>query len=542
MPEVPRFSVVVPVYDPPAAVLQAMLASVRAQTFGDWELCLVDDRSTQPHVRPILDRAAAADPRIHVAHRAENGGIVAASNDALAMARGEFVALLDNDDELHPEALARVDEAITATPEADYVYTDEDKIDERGRRAHAFLKPDWSPERLRTQMYTCHLSVLRRSLVDEVGGFRQEFHGSQDWDLVLRVTERARAVVHVPEVLYHWRTLATSAAGAGPAAKPWAYEAGTRAIQAHCDRIGFEAVVEHDEDNPGIYLLRPQLRECPLVSIVIPTAGRAREIGGQQTVLVSQCVDSIVATSTYESYEIVCVVDDAVPAPLVDELHDTAGDRLKVVTSSGPFNFSDRINIGVLQSAGEHVLLLNDDVEVITPGWLERLLMYSRAPGIGAVGAKLLYGDGRLQHAGVIFDDEGPGHIYRTFPGDHGGYFNMLKVANNFQAVTGACLMTPRRVFDEVGGLSTLLPLNFNDIDYCLKTGRLGLRSVVDPGTVLRHFESSSRSALVTEPEVQLLQRRYGHTAPDPFYNPGFVQSSRDYVAPVMLADGTVVA
>jgi GT2 family glycosyltransferase len=537
-----RFSIVTPVFDPPADVLKAMLRSVHDQGFTDWEHCLVDDCSTAPHVRQILDRAAAADPRVRVVYRSQNGGIVAASNDALAMTTGEFVVLLDHDDELAPDALQAVDEALEANPEADYLYTDEDKIDERGARAFAFYKPDWSPERLRTQMYTCHLSVLRRSLVIEVGGFRQEFNGSQDWDLVLRVTERARAVVHVPEVLYHWRTLATSAAGGGEAAKPWAYEAGTRAIQAHCDRTGFEAEVEHDRENAGIYLLHPRLRDAPLVSIVIPTAGQRREIRGEQVVLVNHCVESIMAKTSYDNFEIVCVVDDAVPAAVLDELRSLAGSRLTLVTCTGPFNFSERINSGVLRASGDHVLMLNDDMEVVTEDWLERLLMYSRAPGIGAVGAKLLFGDGTLQHAGVIVDEEGPGHIYRTYPGDHGGYFNMLKVANNFQAVTGACLMSRRAVFDEVGGLSTLLPLNFNDIDYCLKVRLVGLRVVVDPGTTLYHFESSSRSTVVTEHDVGVLHQRYGYAFPDPYYNRNFLQTTRDYVPPVMLVDGTVLA
>src|SRR5262245_60952584 len=227
----PRFSIVTPVYDPPPDILRDTLRSVHEQTFPDWELCLVDDCSTDPQIRAILDAAAAADPRVRVAHRAENGGIVAASNDALAMATGEFVALLDHDDEIAPEPLSLVAMAIAKVPDADYVYTDEDKIDEQGRRAHPFLKPDWSPDRFRTQMYTCHLSVLRRALVQEVGGFHQEFNGSQDWDLVLRVTERARQVVHVPAVLYHWRTLAASTAGSGTEAKPWAYAAGGRGGQ-----------------------------------------------------------------------------------------------------------------------------------------------------------------------------------------------------------------------------------------------------------------------------------------------------------------------
>src|SRR5215207_980891 len=235
-----------------------MLASVGAQAFGDWEHCLVDDGSTAPHVRAVLDEAAVAEPRLQVGHRVANGGIVAASNEALALATGEFVVLLDHDDELHPDALRRADEALAATPEADYLYTDEDRIDEAGRHSSPFFKPDWSPERLRTQMYTAHMSVLRTALVREVGGFHEGFDGAQDWDLVFRVTERARTVVHVPEVLYHWRTLPGSTAGEGAGAKPWAYDAATRAIQAHCDRTGVRAVASRDATYDGVYHLTPR--------------------------------------------------------------------------------------------------------------------------------------------------------------------------------------------------------------------------------------------------------------------------------------------
>jgi glycosyltransferase involved in cell wall biosynthesis len=535
----PRFSIVTPVYDPPAGVLHSMLRSVTAQSFADWELCLVDDCSSQTYVREILEDAARADGRMRVCRRETNGGIVAASMDALEMASGEFVALLDHDDELHPDALQLVAEAIDDEPEADYVYTDEDKIDDAGRRSHAFLKPDWSPERLRTQMYTCHLSVLRRSLVEAVGGFRAEFEGSQDWDLVLRVTERARRIVHVPEVLYHWRMLASSAAAAGPDAKPWAYEAATRAIQAHCDRTGVEATVEHDGEFAGIYHLQPRLRHEAMVSIVIPTGGHVRDVHGELVLLVARCVESIVGRSTYPNYEIVCVIDERTDSRAVEAVRDLAGDRLRVVTCSGPFNFSERINTGVMASEGEHVLLLNDDMEVVTPDWMERMVMYSQVPDIGAVGAKLMFGDGCLQHAGVIFEKIGPGHIYRNFPSDHGGYFNMLRAANNFQAVTGACLMSRRAVFDDVGGLSTLLPLNYNDMDYCLKLRERGLRVVLDPDTFLYHYESSSRPRGVALWETDFLHERHGNGVPDPYYNPGFLRTSLNYVTPITLADGS---
>src|SRR5918997_1148708 len=277
----PRFSVVTPVYDPPVDVLRATIRSVTEQTFTDWQLVLVDDLSPTS-------------------------------------------AVLDHDDELHPDALRLVDEALRARPEADYAYTDEDKIDEHGRRTGPFYKPDWSPERLRTQMYTCHLSVLRRSLVEEVGGFDADFEGSQDWDLVLRVTERAREVVHVPHVLYHWRLLATSTAAGGEAAKPYAYEAGTRALQAHCERIGLPATVERDLEFGGVYHLHPVLTEQPSVSIVIPTNGGTREVRGEVIPLVVHCVRSIVETSTYANFDITVVADASTPPAALEQVRSIA--------------------------------------------------------------------------------------------------------------------------------------------------------------------------------------------------------------------------
>jgi O-antigen biosynthesis protein len=517
----PRFSVVTPVYEAPADVLRAMIRSIRRQSFGDWELCLVDDASPSPHVGEILREAAAADPRIRIERRDENGGIVAASNDSLAMARGEFVVLVDNDDTIHPDALALVHEALVASPEADYVYTDEDKIDRRGFHSGPFFKPDWSPERMRTQMYTCHLSVLRRSLVEEVGGFDPEFEGSQDWDLVLKVTERARQVLHVPRVLYHWRMLETSAAGGGEAAKPYAFEAGKRAVQAHCERIGLQARVERDPADSGVYHLEPDLQETPPVSIVIPTGGTVREIRYEPVVLVEHCVRSIVEDSTYPNYEIVVVIDSHVPDRVRGALREIAGERLKLIEFDREFSFSGKINIGAVRSEGRHLLLLNDDMEVVTPDWIERMVMYSELDEIGAVGGKLLWEDGRLQHVGVEFSHGLPGHPYRGFAGNFPGYGNLVKVARNLLAVTGACLMTRRELFEQVGGLPTTLPVNYNDMDYCLKMRSLGKRVVYDPDLVLHHFESSSRETEVADWEkFRLLARWAQFTMVDPYSNP----------------------
>jgi len=522
----PRFSIVTPVYETPAPVLRAMLRSVRRQRCGDWELCLVDDASAQPHVAALLKRAQRRDPRIRIHRREANGGIVAASNDALAMAKGEFIALLDHDDKLHPEALTLVAAALAAEPEADYAYTDEDKIDERGLlHSGPFCKPDWSPERLRTQMYTCHLSVLRRSLVEEVGGFDPEFEGSQDWDLVLKVTERARKVVHVPRILYHWRALETSTAGRGVEAKPWAFEAGRRALEAHCGRIGLQARVERDEARPGVYHLQPALTREPTVSILIPTNGQRREVRYQQVTLVEHCVRSIVESSTYAAYEIVCVADAATDPAVLANLERIAGDRLRVVPYEGEFNFAAKINLGAAHAEGELLLLLNDDMEVIAPDWLERMAMYAQHPQIGAVGAQLLWEDGRVQHAGVQFEGGLPGHPLRGFTRGFKGYANHTHLAQNLLAVTGACLMTSAADFERVGGLSTELPVNYNDVDYCLKLGAAGLRIVYDPDTLLYHFESSSRSSEVAEWEKEYLLSNWQQmTANDPASHPYLAQ------------------
>jgi glycosyltransferase involved in cell wall biosynthesis len=513
----PRFSILTPVFDPPPGALDSMLASVRGQRFRDWELCLVDDGSSEPHVRQILEAARAEDSRIRVHHRESNAGIATASNRALAIAHGEFVALLDHDDELHPDALALVHEAIGATSEADYIYTDEDKIDAAGNHSKPFIKPDWSPERLRTQMYTCHLSVLRRSLVEEVGGFDPEFEGSQDWDLVLRVAERARAVLHVPRVLYHWRMLEGSAASAATA-KPWAFEAGPRAVQAHCDRTGLPAQVEQDARNPGILHIRPRLERQPPVCIVIPTAGRPRKAGSAPLV---DCVRSIAERSTYENYEVVCVVDGQFEPAIIAELRAIGGDRLSMVRSEDRPDFSSKVNRGANHSESEHLLLLADDIEVLTPDWLQRLVMYSGHEGIGAVGARLLGGDGRLLHAGVSFQSGPPESPYRGFPADFRGYMNAVLIARDCLAVCGECLMTPRAAFDELGGLVGDLPVRLGALDYCLRANADGRRVAYDPDTVLRQKEPSDSSEEAQGWQRWRLDERWPSLAAgDPYWPP----------------------
>lgn len=493
-------------------MLAEMLASVQEQDCADWELCLSADGADQ-RVRKALDDAAERDSRIQVRY-GEGAGTV----KALEMATGGFVALLGDRDRLHRRALADVDDVLTATPEADFIYTDEDRIDAGGRSSDAFFKPDWSPERLRVQLYTGRLAFFRRALLAEAGGFPTVPGSAAEWDIALRVTERARAIRHIPRLLYHRRISETDGdAIAGPTDS----EERVRALQAHCDRIGLAAEVEVDPRRPGGCRLRPALVETPMVSIVIPTCGQSRMVRGEDTVLVLHCLKSIMATSTYPDYEVVCVADEETDPSMLEELRALGGDRLRVVAYDQPFNFSAKVNLGAEHSNGEHLLLLNDDMEVLTPDWIERMVMYSGYAGIGAVGAQLRWEDERVQHAGVVLEKGLPGHVYRGAGGELSGYLQNVLVTQDYLAVTGACLMTPRDVFDAIGGLPVELPVNYNDIYYCLAVRDQGMRVVYDADTVLYHFESSSRDTKVNDWEkAMLLERWHSLVGADPYSNP----------------------
>ncbi|MFM8955842.1 MAG: glycosyltransferase family 2 protein [Actinomycetota bacterium] len=502
----PRFSIVTPVYNPPPDAFEECVRSVFSQSLGDWEWCLVDDRSPHPWVKERLLQLQAHDPRIRVFLRETNGGIVAASNDALSMAEGEFVALLDNDDVLHEHALKKVDELLRSNPLIDYVYTDEDKIDETGRHYDEFRKPKWSPQRFLSQNYCSHLSVIRRTLINEVGRFRSGFDGSQDYDLFLRVIERARIVAHLPEVLYHWRAIAGSTARAHNE-KPYAFTAAMRAVQESLARQGIDADVEKAEPYPFQRVVR-RLTTFPKISIIIPTCGTHKQVFGVDTCLVVNAIESILSKSTYPNFEVLVVIDDHSPTEAWSSLRAIDDQRVRLVSYDKPFNFSAKCNLGVAMCDGEYVLLLNDDTEIIDDNWLEVLASYLVEPDVAMVGPMLLLEDGRIQSAG--HSNTPIPHNFRTSQSANGpGEFGILAVARECSGVTGACALVRRSAYEEVGGMSLIFPKAFNDVDFAFKLLDADYRIIWTPCTRLFHFETASRPKGVESSEVELLHDRW---------------------------------
>lgn len=524
----PRFSVITTVYDPEREHLEACIASVAAQTFTDLEHVLVDDASTQPHVRDVLAAAAAADPRVRIVHRGENGGIVAASNDALAAATGELVALLDHDDVLDPNALAQMH--ATVSDDVDVAYSDHDLIRPDGRFATPSYKPDFSPERLRAQNYITHLLVARRSLVERVGGFRPGYDGAQDHDLVLRLTEVARAVAHVPAVLYHWRQSPRSVTTSSDN-KPWAFEAGVRAVADHCARVGIDATVELT-DHEGCYRVHRRLTATPLVSVVVPTRGSAGRVWGATRVFVVEALRSIIERSTYQHLEFVVVYDTATPEPVLHALRRLAGDRLRLVEYDRPFNFSEKMNLGAVHATGDLLLMLNDDTELLDPASIEVLVAHLQTPGVAMAGAKLLFADGTLQHGGHVYHHQ-LRHACLSWRGDSPGPWPLrpLAVERECSGVTAAAAVIDRRVFDQVGGFPEELPLNYNDVDLCLKVRDAGHRIIWTPWASWYHFESRTRIAGERPGEWEFINQRWHRQIHhDPYYNVNLAPDRSDWL------------
>ena len=479
----PTISVVIPVYNTESRWLRAAIDSVRNQVYERWQLCLVDDNSTDPSVRTILEEYAATDDRIFVRFRETNGHIAAATNDALSIATGELVAFMDHDDELAPFALAAI---ALESANADVLYTDEDKVDEDGKHYDPHCKPPWNPELFLGQNYLSHLTVIRRSLINAVGGLRPGFDGSQDYDLLLRVIDKIsdhRRIRHVPVVAYHWRAIEGSTALA-PGEKTYTEDAAIRALGEVLDETWTVDVAA-----PTAYRCTPPLETFPLVSIIIPTRDRVD--------LLDQCIDSLLRT-TYPAVEILVVDNDSQEAGTHKWLADfDNGHDHRVVPAPGPFNYSRINNLAAEQAAGELILLLNNDTEVIDPDWLSNMVRWVSQPGIGAVGAKLLYPNDTIQHAGIVLGLGGlAGHGQLHEPAESSGYFNRLALTHEVGAVTGACLLTHTNLWHQLGGLDEELAVAFNDVDFCMRLRHeLNQRILWVADAQLYHHESVSRGA-----------------------------------------------
>ena len=543
----PKISIVVPVFNPPAEFLEAMIASVREQTYSNWELCIAD-ASTVAHVRQILGRASSreadvsgsamsglrldarhGDPRIKVAFLKANLGIVGNSNAAVELATGDFLGLLDHDDTLAPFALHDIAAALNDFPDADFLYSDEDKLDMHGDRVEPNFKPDWSPETLRSRNYICHFTVLKRDLSQKIGGFRTGFDGSQDYDLVLRASEAARQIVHIPRVHYHWRMHALSTAFA-KGTKTYAYDAGKRAVSEHLVRLGIDASV-HDGPILGTYQVVYHLRTQPLVSIVIPNK--------DQVALLSRCIESL-AKSSYANYEVV-IVENGSQLPETHAYYRELQKQphVRILEWTRPFNYASVNNFAASQSRGELLLFLNNDTEAINPDWLEAMVKQAVQPGVGAVGAKLYYADDTIQHAGIVVGMGGvAGHSHLFYPRQAGGYMQRLRITQNVAAVTGACLLMPREVFEKVGGFDEGFVLAFNDVDLCLAVLQAGYRVVWTPDAELYHLESKTRGYEDTSEKQARFKREYDlfHLkwsavlkAGDPYFSPHFRLDRPDF-------------
>jgi GT2 family glycosyltransferase len=534
----PLISVLMPTYNTPETWLVKAIESVRAQIYPLWELCIADDASTAPHVRRVLEDFARRDERIRVEFRAENGHISAASNSALAMARGEFVALLDHDDEFAPHALAEVAFALAAAPKLEFIYSDEDKIDEEGRRFDPYFKPDWNPDLLLGQNYTCHLSVFRTTRLRDIGGFRVGYEGSQDWDLTLRATEALdpAQIRHIPRVLYHWRAIAGSTALVIDQKSNYPFLAAKKALHDHLARTATAAELVPVSGHHW-RVKRSLPTPAPKVSIIIPTRN------GESLLRIS--VGSLLAKTTYPAFEIIVVNNRSDDAGTLRYFEELRAVNVRVLDYDAPFNFSAINNFAAQAATGSVLAFLNNDLEVITPDWLEEMLSQAARPEIGCVGAMLYYPDDTVQHAGAVLGLTGPagrdgvaGHAFKCSKRGAEGQRNRLRLVQNYSAVTAACLMIRREVFTQVGGFNERdLAVAFNDIDFCLRVHAAGFRNLWTPFAEFYHHESASRGLEDTPEKIARFQAETAymrqHWAPlldnDPAYNPNLSLQHEDF-------------
>lgn len=526
-----KFSILVPLYNTPEKYLRAMIESVIKQTYVHWELCLADGSDEQhAYVGRICRKYTGKDSRIRYRKLEKNLGISGNTNACIAMAEGEYLALFDHDDLLHPSALYENMKAI-CQHNADFIYTDETSFEKTPMDAfRPHYKPDFAPDTLRSYNYICHFTVFKTALLEQVGGgFRSEFDGSQDYDMILRLTEKAKKIVHIPKILYYWRSHENSVAH-DISAKSYAVDAAKRALKEHLNRMGLEAEI-HDAKALSTYRMAYTIKGEPLISILIPNMDHIEDL--------KKCVNSIYERSTYRNWEIIVIENNSTNPETFEYYEQIKEKGIQIVRWRGEFNYSAINNFGAKYANGEYLLLLNNDVEVITPDWLEQMLMFAQREDVGAVGSMLYYPDDTIQHAGVILGLGGvAGHSHKYYPRGDYGYMCRLILAQNLSAVTGACLLMRKAVWEEVGGLDERFKVAFNDVDLCMRIRAAGYLIVFTPYAELYHYESKSRGVEDTpekirrfEGEIKCFTERWGKELKqgDPYYNPNFSLDKEDF-------------
>lgn len=532
-----KFSILVPLYNTPEQFLRQAIDSVRAQTYGNWQLCLADGSDAEHgDVERICREYASEDTRIYYRKLSSNEGISGNTNACLSMAAGDYIALFDHDDVLHPSVLYEYMKVI-CDQDADYIYCDEATF--KGNKTiddmiTLHFKPDFAPDNLRANNYICHFSAFDKRLLEGTELFRSQFDGSQDHDMILRLTSRAKHIVHVPKLLYYWRSHAGSVA-ADIGAKSYAIEAAKGAVAAHLREQGYKNFeITSTKAFETIFQIKYEIQGSPRVSIVIPNKDHIEDL--------RRCITSIVEKSTYDNYEIIVVENNSTTEEIFDYYKQIQENpNIRVIIYEGAFNYSKINNLGVSQAQGDYILLLNNDTQVITLDWIEELLMYAQRSDVGAVGAKLFYEDRTIQHAGVVLglgQHRTAGHSHYRVSSNNLGYMGRLCYAQNVMAVTGACLMMRKEVFDKLGGLDESFAVSLNDVDLCVRAWKAGYINVFTPFAELYHFESVSRGLddqgekaerYNKESEAFRLKWKEVLEAGDPYYNPNFSLDRSDF-------------
>ena len=528
----PKISVIMPVYDVEQEWLEKAIDSVKMQLYENWELCVADDGSTKPWIKEILEGYLRDDERIKVKYLDRNQGISNASNEALSLATGEFAAMLDHDDELSMDALYEYVKLLNRFPEADLIYSDEDKIESNGKRVEPFFKPDYSPDLFLSRNYLCHFCMIRKSIVDEAGRFRPGYEGAQDYDLILRCIDETapERIFHVPKILYHWRKTAGSTAGETDA-KHYAFDSAKKALSSYLERNNIEGDAVEGKFL-GSYRVKRKIMNSDKISIIIPFRDQAQAL--------RVCLESIFNKTTYRNYDIVLVNNGSEQSGTYEYLNVVKDNpRVRIIEYNEVFNYSSMTNYAVSKIDSDYLIFLNNDTEIISKEWIEAMLEFGQRGDVGAVGALLYYPDDTIQHAGTIIGVGGvAAHSHKHFRRESRGYYGRIQEVHNVSAVTAACMLTRRSVFEEVNGFDENLSHAFNDVDYCLKIRERGYLIVYTPYAELYHYESLSRGYEDSPDkkrrfgkEVERFRSRWKEVLEkgDPFYNPNLTLDKENF-------------